>query len=51
VAVGGGDRRRTRAGEPGPTGGLWLTTSNGGDKDSTANNSDCAILHVDINDP
>ena len=42
---------RLRTVEPSPAGGLWLTTSNGGDKDSTPNNSDCAILHVEVNDP
>ena len=42
---------RLRTVEPSPAGGLWLTTSNGGDKDSTPNNSDCAILNVEVNDP
>ena len=37
---------RLRTVEPAPDGGLWLTTSNLGDKDSTPNNSDEKILHV-----
>jgi glucose/arabinose dehydrogenase len=37
---------RLRTVEPAPDGGLWLTTSNGGDKDSIPNNSDNLILHV-----
>ena len=37
---------RLRTVERSPDGGLWLTTSNGGDKDSTPNNSTCQILHV-----
>lgn len=37
---------RLRTVEPAPDGGLWLTTSNAGDKDSTANNSNEKILHV-----
>jgi glucose/arabinose dehydrogenase len=37
---------RLRTVEPAPDGGLWLTTTNKGDKDSTAGNSDEKILHV-----
>jgi glucose/arabinose dehydrogenase len=37
---------RLRTVERAPDGGLWLTTSNGGDKDSTPNNSNNVILHV-----
>jgi glucose/arabinose dehydrogenase len=37
---------RLRTVERGPDGGLWLTTSNGGDKDSIPNNSNNQILHV-----
>jgi glucose/arabinose dehydrogenase len=37
---------RLRTVEPAPDGGLWLTTSNLGDKDSIPNNSDEKILHV-----
>ncbi|MFC0107825.1 PQQ-dependent sugar dehydrogenase [Kibdelosporangium aridum] len=37
---------RLRTVEPAPDGGLWLTTSNVGDKDSTPNNSNEKILHV-----
>jgi glucose/arabinose dehydrogenase len=37
---------RLRTVEASPDGGLWLTTSNGGDKDSIPNNSDSRILHV-----
>ena len=39
---------RLRTVEPAPDGGLWLTTTNNGDKDSIANNSDEKILHVDL---
>jgi glucose/arabinose dehydrogenase len=38
---------RMRTVEPSPDGGLWVTTSNG-DKDSTANNSNTRILHIDL---
>jgi len=37
---------RLRTVEPAPDGGLWLTTTNAGDKDSIANNSKEKILHV-----
>jgi glucose/arabinose dehydrogenase len=37
---------RLRTVEPAPDGGLWLTTTNDGDKDSIANNSNEKILHV-----
>ncbi len=37
---------RLRTVEPAPDSGLWLTTSNDGDKDSIPNNSNERILHV-----
>ena len=37
---------RLRTVEPAPDGGLWLTTSTTGDKDSIADNSNEKILHV-----
>jgi glucose/arabinose dehydrogenase len=37
---------RLRTVEPAPDGGLWLTTSNNGDKDSIPNNSDEKLFHV-----
>ena len=37
---------RLRTVEPAPDGGLWITTSNTGDKDSIANNSNEKILRV-----
>jgi len=37
---------RLRTVEPAPDGGLWLTTTNVGDKDSIPDNSDEKILHV-----
>ncbi|RKS73842.1 glucose/arabinose dehydrogenase [Motilibacter peucedani] len=37
---------RLRTVEPAADGGLWLTTTNLGDKDSTAGNSDERVLHV-----
>ena len=39
---------RLRTVEPAPDGGLWLTTTNLGDKDSIANNSNEKILHVTL---
>ena len=39
---------RLRTVEPAPGGGLWLTTTNAGDKDSTPNNSNEKILRVTL---
>ncbi|WP_375482283.1 PQQ-dependent sugar dehydrogenase [uncultured Jatrophihabitans sp.] len=39
---------RLRTVEPAPDGGLWLTTSNAGDKDSIPDNSNEKILHVTL---
>jgi glucose/arabinose dehydrogenase len=39
---------RLRTVEPAPDGGLWLTTSTTGDKDSIPNNSNEKILHVTL---
>ena len=39
---------RLRTPEPAPDGGMWLATSNDGDKDSTPHNSDNVILHVSL---
>jgi glucose/arabinose dehydrogenase len=39
---------RIRTVERAPDGGLWLTTSNGGDKDSTPNNTNARIIHVNL---
>ena len=39
---------RLRTVEPAPGGGLWLTTTNAGDKDSIANNSNERILRVQL---
>ena len=39
---------RLRTVEPAPDGGLWLATSNGGDKDSTPHNSTNQIFHVTL---
>ncbi len=41
---------RLRTVEPAAGGGLWLTTTNGGDKDSTPNNSDNRIFRVTLGD-
>ncbi len=41
---------RLRTVEPAPDGGLWLTTTSKGDKDSTPNNSDEKVLHVTLGD-
>jgi glucose/arabinose dehydrogenase len=43
-----GTYKRLRTVEPAPDGGLWLTTTTKGDKDSTPNNSDEKILHVSL---
>jgi glucose/arabinose dehydrogenase len=43
-----GTYSRLRTVEPAPDGGLWLATSNGGDKDSTPHNSTNVILHIDV---
>jgi glucose/arabinose dehydrogenase len=42
---------RLRTVEAAPDGGLWLTTSNGGDKDSVPNNSNNRILHLALGCP
>ena len=39
---------RLRTVEPAPDGGLWLATTNGGDKDSTPHNSDNKIFHLSL---
>jgi glucose/arabinose dehydrogenase len=39
---------RLRTVEPAPDGGMWMATSNGGDKDSTPHNSDNRIFHVAV---
>jgi len=39
---------RIRTVEPSIDGGLWMTTSNGGDKDSTPNNSDNSIYKIKV---
>ncbi|WP_433089500.1 hypothetical protein ACQP1P_23550 [Dactylosporangium sp. CA-052675] len=39
---------RLRTVEPAPDGGLWLTTSNLGDKDSIPDNSDEQLFHVQL---
>ncbi|HEY3609004.1 MAG TPA: PQQ-dependent sugar dehydrogenase [Pseudonocardiaceae bacterium] len=39
---------RLRTVEPAPDGGMWLTTSNGGDKDGIPHNSNDIIFHVTV---
>ncbi|MDT8912265.1 PQQ-dependent sugar dehydrogenase [Amycolatopsis sp. PS_44_ISF1] len=39
---------RLRTVEPAPDGGLWLTTTNNGDKDSIPDNSDEKVFHVTL---
>lgn len=39
---------RLRTVEPAPDGGMWMATSNGGDKDSTPHNSNNVIFHVTV---
>jgi glucose/arabinose dehydrogenase len=39
---------RLRTVEPSPSGGMWMATSNGGDKDSTPNNSNNRIFHLTL---
>ena len=39
---------RLRTVEPAPDGGMWLATSNGGDKDSIPHNSNNQIFHVTV---
>ena len=39
---------RLRTVEPAPDGGMWMATSNNGDKDSTPHNSDNQIFHVTV---
>ncbi|HEY3609022.1 MAG TPA: PQQ-dependent sugar dehydrogenase, partial [Pseudonocardiaceae bacterium] len=39
---------RLRTVEPAPDGGMWLATSNGGDKDSVPHNSNNIIFHVTV---
>jgi len=39
---------RLRTVEPAPDGGMWMATSNGGDKDSTPHNSNNQIFHVTV---
>jgi glucose/arabinose dehydrogenase len=39
---------RLRTVEPAPDGGLWLTTTNSGDKDSIPNNSNEKLFHVTL---
>jgi glucose/arabinose dehydrogenase len=43
-----GTYKRLRTVEPAPDGGLWLATSNGGDKDSTRDNSHNQIFHLTL---
>ena len=39
---------RLRTVEPAPDGGMWMATSNGGDKDSIPHNSTNQIFHVSL---
>jgi glucose/arabinose dehydrogenase len=39
---------RLRTVEPAPDGGMWMATTNGGDKDSTPHNSNNRIFHVTV---
>jgi glucose/arabinose dehydrogenase len=39
---------RLRTVEPAPDGGMWMATSNGGDKDSVPHNSNNQIFHVSL---
>jgi glucose/arabinose dehydrogenase len=39
---------RLRTVEPAPDGGMWMATSNDGDKDSTPHNSNNKILHITL---
>ena len=48
TALFAGTYGRLRTVEPAPDGGLWLTTTNQGDKDSIADNSNEKILHVSL---
>jgi glucose/arabinose dehydrogenase len=43
-----GTYNRLRTVEPSPDGGLWVTTSDNGDKDSIPDNSTTRILHVEL---
>jgi glucose/arabinose dehydrogenase len=43
-----GAHGRLRTVEPAPDGGIWLATSNNGDKDSTPHNSNNQIFHVSV---
>jgi glucose/arabinose dehydrogenase len=50
VAYFTGTYGRLRTVERSPDGGLWLATSNGGDKDSVPDNSNNVLLHVALGD-
>jgi len=39
---------RLRTVEPAPDGGMWMATTNGGDKDSTPHNSNNRLFHVSL---